>query len=246
MELGKRFKSSRERSLKKNPGFDGAWTRRNLNFFSGFFSCNFFNCSLPARINSLLITRRSNMIYFIYYLWFKSRQSVFRFSLVLEKRILILLSFLVLVQNLENGFQVIFRFFVFGCNSFSKSIPNRETNNNNNNNKKNRELKVNSNNVSFPAGKIEKWKWKSSFVLFTAQRTTTNENEIWISFFYAIENRLVLRYKDCVVRGTLRGGPPSTPHYTDDRGPWVVWANLSFRSVAVWSLESASSYHWQA
>ena len=38
-------------------------------FFSGFFFCNFFNCSLPARINSLLITRRSNMIYFIYYLW---------------------------------------------------------------------------------------------------------------------------------------------------------------------------------
>ena len=28
-------------------------------FFSGFFFCNFFNCSLPARINSLLITRRS-------------------------------------------------------------------------------------------------------------------------------------------------------------------------------------------
>ena len=37
-------------------------------FFSGFFFCNFFNCSLPARINSLLITRTSNMIYFIYYL----------------------------------------------------------------------------------------------------------------------------------------------------------------------------------
>ena len=37
-------------------------------FFSGFFFCNFFNCSLPARINSLLITRRSNMNYFIYYL----------------------------------------------------------------------------------------------------------------------------------------------------------------------------------
>ena len=35
-------------------------------FFSGFFFCNFFNCSLPARINSSLITRRSNMIYFIY------------------------------------------------------------------------------------------------------------------------------------------------------------------------------------
>ena len=32
---------------------------------SGFFFCNFFNCRLPARINSLLITRRSNMIYFI-------------------------------------------------------------------------------------------------------------------------------------------------------------------------------------
>ena len=28
-------------------------------FFSGFLFCNFFNCSLPARINSLLITRRS-------------------------------------------------------------------------------------------------------------------------------------------------------------------------------------------
>ena len=28
-------------------------------FFSGFFFCNFFNCSLPARINSLLIIRRS-------------------------------------------------------------------------------------------------------------------------------------------------------------------------------------------
>ena len=37
-------------------------------FFSGFFFCNFFNCSLPARINSLLITRKSNMISFIYYL----------------------------------------------------------------------------------------------------------------------------------------------------------------------------------
>ena len=37
-------------------------------FFSGFFFCNFFNCSLSARINSLLITRRSNMNYFIYYL----------------------------------------------------------------------------------------------------------------------------------------------------------------------------------
>ena len=30
-------------------------------FFSGFIFCNFFNCSLPARINSSLITRRSNM-----------------------------------------------------------------------------------------------------------------------------------------------------------------------------------------
>ena len=28
-------------------------------FFSGFFFCNFFNCSLPARINSSLIIRRS-------------------------------------------------------------------------------------------------------------------------------------------------------------------------------------------
>ena len=28
----------------------------------------YFNCSLPARINSSLITRRSNMNYFIYYL----------------------------------------------------------------------------------------------------------------------------------------------------------------------------------
>ena len=33
-------------------------------FFPGFFFCNFFNCSLPVRINSSLITRRSNMIYF--------------------------------------------------------------------------------------------------------------------------------------------------------------------------------------
>ena len=38
-------------------------------FFSGFFFCNFFNWGLPARINSSLINRRSNMIYFIYYLW---------------------------------------------------------------------------------------------------------------------------------------------------------------------------------
>ena len=37
-----------------------------LSHFSGFFFCNFLNCSLPARINSSLITRRSNMIYFIY------------------------------------------------------------------------------------------------------------------------------------------------------------------------------------
>ena len=40
--------------------------------FSRFFFCNFFNCSLPARINSLLITRRSNMNYFIYYLRLES------------------------------------------------------------------------------------------------------------------------------------------------------------------------------
>ena len=37
-------------------------------FFSGFFFCNFFNCSLPARINSSLITRRS--IYDLFHILF--------------------------------------------------------------------------------------------------------------------------------------------------------------------------------
>ena len=45
-------------------------------FFSGFFFCNFFNCSLPARINSLLITRRSNMNYFIYLIELFYRQDL--------------------------------------------------------------------------------------------------------------------------------------------------------------------------
>ena len=54
--------------LIKFPNADRSKAPSKPEFFSGFFFYNFYNCSLPARINSSLITRRSNMIYFIYYL----------------------------------------------------------------------------------------------------------------------------------------------------------------------------------
>ena len=54
---------------------------------------------------------------------------------------------------------------------------------------------MNSNSVSFPTRKNEKRKWKFDFV-FSPQRKTKNGNKFWVSFSYAIENRLELRYTD--------------------------------------------------
>ena len=66
-------RNSEKRYYRKREVKESIWEARvqapsKPEFFSGFFFCNFFNCSLTARINSLLITRRSNMNYFIYYL----------------------------------------------------------------------------------------------------------------------------------------------------------------------------------
>ena len=51
--------------------------------------------------------------------------------------------------------------------------------------------------ITFPSrqGKVKKRKWKSYFV-FLLQRKTKNENKIWVSFSFTVENRLALRYTD--------------------------------------------------
>ena len=51
-------------------------------FFSGFFFCNFFNCSLPARINLLLIIRRSkydlfHILFVILWLFFFAKPNFY-------------------------------------------------------------------------------------------------------------------------------------------------------------------------
>ena len=65
---------------------------------------------------------------------------------------------------------------------------------------------MNSNSVSFPTRKNEKRKWKCNFV-FSLQRAKKDENKIWVSFSYAIENRWALRIialSLCLSPGTLQ------------------------------------------